>query len=1274
MKFNTIRSRITLIQALLGVFLVLALSALFYVNTRMHLIDERTKVVTLEVEAEQVFIEREFSKVYENTQALSLVVMELVENNIAEDSREYLIDLAKDIVEENPNITAVRYVMEDDFIEHDSKYAGDDRFRYDGRFITYVGETVDGLSVKYIDNYQELEFYTRSIETEVDFFTEPFKSEINVGDAYLSTVVFPVKINGEYKGLVGIDFSSAFINEQMASFQESFERRDLIVSQSGTIIINTQNTADSGKHISQIHDHAEEAIQSMDLYDSYVEHLPNGHLEVLYAIDLGSTGEHWYIFSDIEESNFVSDINRELIFILALGGGALVLSIIVVAITNGLSLKPLEQMTGIIDEFEIERDSVDDVEIDTRNLKDVQALYDVFKDTVTTIQQSIQEKQIEATNQERQLAINTNAQQSKDIEELSNALALNLVENSNAIYTGLYVIEEDKLILKGSYGLDKSVQHEYDFKEGVIGSVAVTQKHLILNSGEFTQPLVDVGTNKALPNNIIVYPVVFEGNTIGVYGIGTMKDPQEIIEYLDSVNNTVSLTINRQLVSDRVEKLYVESKKLAEDLELNQEELNSRNEELQAQQEELRVTNEELQAQQEELRVTNEEMQNHIGQMSLMNKRLEDTKLQLQERTLEAENSNKFKSEFLANMSHELRTPLNSILILSNLIKEEQAAPVKSREYADTINSAGKDLLELINGILDLSKIESGKEDINLNEMNLNDLLDDLDKRYGVIAKDKGIELNIDHPRDVIGFTTDETKVKLIITNLLSNALKFTEVGRVNLKVKNNANEVIVQVEDSGIGIKPEDIDSIFEEFKQLDSNNNRRYAGTGLGLAICKRYSILLHGRLTVESTYGEGSTFTLVLPKHAFDKDSSVKVEVKKRTTDEDIVIDDRHTIRPNEHSILIIDDDASLLKTYRDYFNAKGIPIIVTETGENGLFLADYYKPSLIIIDYNLPRVNGQEVVNKLQSNHRTSDIPFILISGDDRSEEFKDYEFYQKPVENTTLDDIVKKVKTISDVQKRILIIEDNINQLNALVEYINKNNVASSILIETASTKEQAMNQLNSKIFSLIVADLGLEDANEFELIEEIKKNKRHSNIPIIVYTGKVISVEQEEYLSQYVNDIIIKGDKSPERLISDIKLYIQSHEAQTHVTDKNLFKDRTVLVVDDDIRNIFALTGLLESYNINVVYDTAGQDALDRLSDDNNINLVIMDIMMPEMDGYEATRRIRNMKEYRNLPIIALTAKSMRGDRQKCIDAGATEYLSKPLDESKLLSVLRVWL
>mgnify|MGYP001316324325 CR=1 FL=1 len=781
-------------------------------------------------------------------------------------------------------------------------------------------------------------------------------------------------------------------------------------------------------------------------------------------------------------------------------------------------------------------------------------------------------------------------------------------------------------------------------------------------------------------------------------------------------------------------------------LQTQQEELRVTNEELEEQTKVLKESEAELQAQQEELRVTNEELEERTRaledqkiEMLEKNNELNRAQQIVEEKAKELEIASKYKSEFLANMSHELRTPLNSILILSQLFANNKDGNlnVKQIESAKAINSSGSDLLSLINEILDLSKVEAGKVELHIEDVPFIAIEQDINRLYKDIAADKELDFSVSIASNLPqGIETDSQRLQQVLRNLLTNAFKFTHEGSVSLSIAlpspeiaermNKPRESLVafHVKDDGIGIKEEQQLAIFQAFQQADGSTSRKYGGTGLGLSISKELTHLLGGKISLKSEERKGSTFTIVLPLEYVNKqqpqdseESSLTpvVNVLSQENDQQVaqcelinggnkepirlnnkvpeptlvrhdnyVDDDRQSVAAEDKTLLIIEDDRAFAGVMRDFGRERGFKCIVAETGETGLHFAEYYKPSAIILDIGLPGIDGWTVMERLKDNPAVRHIPVHFMSANDANLDamrMGAIGYLTKPVDMKKLDSAFSSIENIlSKPVKRLLIVEDDDIQRDSIKQLIGEDDVH----IVAVSTGKKALTELESHNYDCMILDLGLDDMTGFDLLEQIRRSETAARVPIIVYTGRELSREEEKELNQYAESIIIKGVKSPERLLDESALFLHRVEAQLPaeqrgilkaVHDKeSILKDKSILLVDDDMRNVFALSNVLEDKGMNVTIARDGSESLEKLKDNPDINLVLMDIMMPKMDGYEAMQEIRKQKKYASLPIIALTAKAMKGDRSKCIEAGASDYLAKPIDINKLISMMRVWL
>jgi len=673
----------------------------------------------------------------------------------------------------------------------------------------------------------------------------------------------------------------------------------------------------------------------------------------------------------------------------------------------------------------------------------------------------------------------------------------------------------------------------------------------------------------------------------------------------------------------------------------------------------------------------------------------------------ELEQASRYKSDFLANMSHELRTPLNSSLILAKLLADnaEENLTEEQVKYAQTIQSSGNDLLNLINDILDLSKIEAGHVDVKPEPVSLERLINNLTQLFDPVAHNKGLAFSVDVAADspkVIA--TDPQKLEQVLKNLLSNAFKFTEHGRVEVTLKPEAGEQIAfAVRDTGIGIAESQQQSIFEAFQQADGTISRRYGGTGLGLSISRELVRLLGGTIHLMSREGQGSSFTVVLPQsydpakvaprdvlpaaHAIP--AAISDEPRPRTAPNHIVEDDRALPSDDRHLLLVIEDDDSFAAILRDVAREMGFRALVAGTAQEALSLARQFMPSAIVLDVGLPDQSGLSVLDRLKRDVRTRHIPIHILSASDYAEtafSLGAVGYMLKPVMREQLVEVLGKLEfKLAQRMHRVLIVEDNEVQREAVAKLLTSHDVETV----SAGTAAECLKLLKEQTFDCIVLDLSLPDASGYSLLETISHDGDYSFPPVIVYTGRVLSADDEQKLRRYSKSIIIKGAKSPERLLDEVTLFL--HQVVSDLPDEQqkmirkarnrdaLLEGRRILVVEDDVRNVYALTNILESRGAVVEIARNGQEAIDALSESAKdaaraIDLVLMDVMMPVMDGLTATREIRKNGAFTKLPIITLTAKAMPDDQQRCIEAGANDYMAKPLDVEKLLSLVRVWM
>ena len=904
--------------------------------------------------------------------------------------------------------------------------------------------------------------------------------------------------------------------------------------------------------------------------------------------------------------------------------------------------------------------------------------------------------------------------------ELAQAIINQLCSYLDAQIGIIYLFENGFLSPAGSYAFDFREQNIRLIKpgEGLAGQAAAEKRTMIVDDLPDDYIRINSGLGNTNPKNLALLPLLQDGTLKGLIEIGSLKALSPLkMEFLNNIGESLAIVIQAAQSRRKLQELLEETQRQGEELEAQQEELKQSNEELHRKTDLLEQSESSLKNQQEELQQTNDELEQKASLLAEQNERLENARLDIETKAKELTLTSKYKSEFLANMSHELRTPLNSILILSQMLSENKSSSLteKDRDFARNIFNSGTDLLNLINDILDLSKVEAGKLEMDITVVQLKEVMSDMNDLFSVVAKNKSVHFSATFSEKELSgaMETDKQRLEQILKNFLSNAFKFTEKhGKVQLSVAKvsgtlpfrnqsllEANEVIsFTVTDTGIGIPPDKFSAIFEAFQQADGSTRRKYGGTGLGLSISKELAAALGGEIHVQSEPGKGSTFTLYLPLQVVpvvavaeepDRAAEFGIEPMPQNSPatsegEEDAIDDRYQLQGHAKTVLIIEDDpnfaGSLLAFVREW-NYQGI---VAYDGNTGLSCARFYRPHIILLDMQLPVTDGADVLRHLKADPELRHIPVLIISGYDRRKEGFDlgaFDFIKKPASGTGLKAAFQKAEDfISKKLNRLLIVEDDEMQNNAIRQLIGNGDVQCI----SAYSGNEAYQLLQEKRFDCVIVDLGLPDITGLELLQKIKGQPELKKIPVIVYTGKDLTREESSRLDKLASTVVLKTADSHERLLDETALLLHRVESRLpkekqqiirklHQTDQVL-KQRTVLIVDDDIRNIYSLTNVLEAEGLNCAVAENGREALQVLEDKGKIDIVLMDVMMPEMDGYDATKAIRAVEKFRKLPIIALTAKAMKGDREKCLSAGMSDYITKPVNIEQLLSLMRVWL
>ncbi|HWA73256.1 MAG TPA: response regulator [Polyangiaceae bacterium] len=820
---------------------------------------------------------------------------------------------------------------------------------------------------------------------------------------------------------------------------------------------------------------------------------------------------------------------------------------------------------------------------------------------------------------------------------------------------------------------------------GLLGQAALADDLLVVDDVPDGYLTVRSGLGKAEPRCLVFLPLRHLQKTLGVLEFALFGPlSEQARELLASIREPLVVALEAAKSRVVLRELLEEAQQLAERLATQEEELRVNNHELRAQQEELRTANEELEAQRGALRAQNEE--------------LEDARRRLQQKAEELSKVSSYKSQFLANMSHELRTPLNSMLLLSQLLSENEGRNLTPKQvlHCKTIHSAGEDLLALINQVLDLAKIESGRQDVELEIVALNDFVAYVRRLFEPVAQDKGVQLVTEIAPDMPqSITTDRQRVERILTNLLGNALKFTDRGEVSLRIErpgsraevprslaNPTSAIAFVVGDTGIGIPAEAHERIFAPFEQVESRSDRRYAGTGLGLAITRESAQLLGGELMLESSSPKGSIFVCYLPENSGR--NAAKAASDSGPPRVAVVPDDRARLQSTAAHLLVIEDDRVLSEQLVDIAHACAFQVLAASSGEEGLKLAREYQPKGILLDVKLPDIDGWTVMDRLRNDPRTRDIPVHFLSGVDAADRglaLGAVGYLTKPATHAELTAAVRAVAPLAVEHRRILVVEDSEDAAEAIVLLLAREKLVATIARDAA----HALSLISQEEFACIVLDLGLPDMDGTALLEALRERAPARPPPIIVHTGRALTKQETRLLETYADSVVLKDGHSSERLIEEVRLFVRHLEGRLprprksdvsevlRAADVSLAKVK-VLIAEDDIRTVYALSALLAGKGADVLVAENGREALELLSRNTDVRAVLMDIMMPEMDGYEAMRRLRRDPRFEALPVIALTAKAMKGERERCLEAGASDYLTKPVDSERLLATLKDWL
>jgi CheY-like chemotaxis protein/CHASE3 domain sensor protein len=847
--------------------------------------------------------------------------------------------------------------------------------------------------------------------------------------------------------------------------------------------------------------------------------------------------------------------------------------------------------------------------------------------------------------------------------------------------------------------------------DGLLGQAAKENRPLrVANVPEGYLPVTS-SLGHGTPRELLVAPAATDGTVHAVVELGFLRTLHpEDLELMSRLSESLGVAIRSSRDRTRLEELLEETQRQGQELQTQQEELRVSNEELEVRARSLKESQAQLESQQAELEQTNAQLQEQAQLLEHQRDDLAAAQAVLAERAADLERANQYKSEFLANMSHELRTPLNSSLILAKILADNRSGNLTAEQvkFAHTISSAGNDLLAIINDILDLSKIEAGKVELAPETVVVARIIDELVRTFQPVAQNKGLGFSATvAPAAPERIETDAQRLGQILKNLISNALKFTEAGGVSLRVSPGAGDTLrFDVQDTGIGISEHQREIIFDAFRQADGSTHRKYGGTGLGLTISRDLARLLGGEINVTSTPGEGSTFTLTLPLvYTASSDPrvnptasapAVAVRPAARTASTSappltrrMVEDDSDRIKSDSQLILVVEDDPPFAAILRDMAHEMGFQCIVTHTANDALAAVATYRPKAILLDMHLPDYSGLGVLDQLKRNPQMRHIPVHVVSVADYSQEalaMGAVGYAMKPVKREQLVEALQLLEAkFSQGVRNVLVVEDDERQRESIRQLLENEDVH----ITAVRNAADALARLRDTTFDCMVMDFNLPDFSGYELLTKMAEVDEVSFPPVIVYTGRSLTPDEEQGLRRFSKSIIIKDARSPERLLDEVTLFLHQVESKLPVERQRMlqvardrdaaFEGRRILVVEDDVRNIFALSSLLEPKGATIEIARNGREAIESLTRTSlpgagNVDLVLMDIMMPEMDGLTAMREIRRRPQWKKLPIIALTAKAMKDDQEKCLAAGANDYIAKPLDVEKLLSLLRVWM
>ena len=1059
------------------------------------------------------------------------------------------------------------------------------------------------------------------------------------------------------------------------------------------------------------------ATQMAAIRDNYLAHRTIHVEDYMATLDDMIATERQLL--DLRSRHADSQANNSLYFNIAGALIELTLGLVVISLTTRMVARPIRRLGESMTRLANHDHNIQIRGVERRDeVGEISRALQVFKQMMVESHQQTQLKSYAG-------AISTSLQSATNHRDFAERLVTQLAPLINAGVVLFYGFDtsRQRLDLLGSYGLRmQNSPDAYMPGEGLVGQCAASRQAIVLDEVPANYFRIDSGGGSALPRHLTILPLLVRNQLVGVLECAGFSAPTTHHEQLlEELLPLAALTLENLNRSVNTEQLLEQTREQADELRISsvtmrqqQEALRGANDTLQAKTIELEEQSQRLLASEEELRVQADELQASNEELRLMTDSLRQQKHQVEELQRDTEQkaeelarASQYKSEFLANMSHELRTPLNSLLILSRSLADNHQGHLDAEEVesARIIHDAGSGLLRLINDILDLSKIEAGKMELSLIDYPLPSLVRSLRRHFDHVAREKKLDYQVtldDGLPQIIH--TDPTRLEQIANNLLGNAFKFTQQGSVRVHIGRPAAKLpvpnglqgqpllAISVKDTGIGVAADKLERIFNAFEQADTSTTRQFGGTGLGLSISRRMASLLGGDIVLRSEIGQGSEFVLLLPEHSVGTPDTSKPPapaashaptpppVTRTMLPAESLQDDRERIAAGDSVILIVEDDPAFARILADMVRQKGHRMLHAPHGEAGLELARRYHPVGILLDVMLPGMDGWMVIERLKADPATRHIPVHFLTATDdasRGRELGAVGFLTKPVTRESINEAFERLLHFAKGRTRhVLVIDDDAPARNAVHDLLSLDD---DVAVDEAGSGEEALEKIAGTGYDCIVLDLTLPGMSGIDLLEKLATGG--SIPPVVVYSGRELSREENLRIRQYTDSIVIKGARSPERLLDEVSLFLHSIRDTPHAHDSpgptpshDGLRDHHVLLVDDDMRNLFALSKVLRDWGMRVNMAQDGQKALQALAEHPTIELVLMDIMMPGMDGYEATRAIRAQPGLANLPIIALTAKAMRGDRERCLEAGANDYLSKPIDVDKLASLMRMWL